>query len=53
MGWGCGRHPPTETATEAGGTHLTGMHSCFMILGSDQSPDLFISDIIYVPAYER
>ena len=37
-GEGCGKHlpgprarlsPPVETATEAGGTHPTGMYSCF------------------------
>ena len=25
-----GRHTPPETATEAGGTHPTGMHSCLL-----------------------
>ena len=28
-----GRHPPTtETATEAGGTHPTGMHCCCCVI---------------------
>ena len=28
----CGRHHPTEAATEVGGTHPTGMYSCFVFV---------------------
>ena len=31
-----GRHPPVEMTIEAGGTHPTGMHSCFNLFSSQR-----------------
>ena len=40
--------PPKETTTEAGGTHPTGMHSCFCIL-DERFLKLLEGETLFVP----
>ena len=64
MGQGGGRHPPwtdhprqishplRETATEAGGTHPTGMHSCHIVVSVLKTTvTVEITDTFCVRAY--
>ena len=48
-----GRHPPSETATEAGGTHPTGMHSClltvFQTVQGSNTTDFFCQVAVSAP----
>ena len=43
-----GRHRRKETATEASGTHPTGMHSCFCIL-DERFLKLLEGETLFVP----
>ena len=38
VGWGGGAGMEGEMASEAGGMHPTGMHSCFMTISSGNDP---------------
>ena len=42
-----GQPPPPETATEAGGTHTTGMHSCFQIIPFHSTDEHVIQKKLY------